>query len=255
MGVETADIDTRARGTSEANAAAFAPRADDVFARIATRYDSLCDLFSVGAHRLWKEHLARRIAELPGREVLDLATGTGDIPARVLRRLPAGHGRTLRVTDLCPQMLDMARAKLRGAPAGVSLDLADAEGLSDFADASMDIVSIAFAMKICDRRRVAAEAFRVLRPGGRFLVLEAARIPWAPLHTTYLAYMDLCLPLIARLATGGDRGAYDYLLKGVHTFPSQGAFAAELAAIGFREVSWRDLTLGIVALHEARKPG
>ena len=87
-----------------------------------------------------------------------------------------------------------------------------------------------------------------------FLCLEAARIPLAPLHGLYLAYMRLCMPLIGAIATGGDASAYNYLLKGVHTFPAQRAFAGELSAAGFMDVRYRDLTLGIVALHEGRKP-
>ena len=236
------------------NAARFEPGRDDVFARIAGRYDRLCDLFSLGAHRLWKAHMARRIAALPGRDILDLASGTGDIPLRLARRLGAGHDRAIRVTDLCPQMLEIAAAKLEGAPGIVAIAVADAEGLDEVADGSADIVSIAFGMKICDRRRVTAEALRVLRPGGMFLCLEAARIPLAPLHAAYLAYMRLCMPLIGRLATGGDRGAYDYLLKGVHEFPGQAAFAAELSHAGFAGVRYRNLTFGIVALHEGLKP-
>lgn len=242
--------------TSEAvaNAAGFEPAHDDVFARIAGRYDLLCDLFSLSAHRVWKEHLARRIAVLPGEEVLDLASGTGDIPLRLCRRLSPAQPRSVRVTDLCPQMLEIAARKLEGAPGVTAISIADAEALDGIADASVDIVSIAFGIKICDRGRVVAEALRVLRPGGRFLCLEAARIPLAPIHALYLAYMRTCMPFIARLATGGDRSAYDYLLKGVHEFPDQASFARELAQAGFADVSWRNLTFGIVAVHEGAKP-
>jgi demethylmenaquinone methyltransferase/2-methoxy-6-polyprenyl-1,4-benzoquinol methylase len=236
-----------------ANAAGFAPAADDVFARIAGRYDGLCDLFSVGAHRLWKNQLARRIAALPGDDILDLASGTGDIPLRLSRRL--GEGRHVRVTDLCPEMLAIAARKLEGARGVTAIAVADAERLDEVADGAFDIVSIAFGMKICDRARVAAEAMRVLRPGGWFLCLEAARSPLAPAHALYLAYMRACMPFIARIATGGDRSAYDYLLKGVHEFPDQPTFARELRGAGFERVAWRDLTFGIVALHEGRRPG
>lgn len=238
---------------SRANAAQFAPAGDDVFARIADRYDLLCDIFSVGAHRLWKNRMAARMAALPGRDILDLASGTGAIPIRLLRRLGEGQDRRIQVTDICPQMLAIAERSL-GAPANLTIALANAERLSEHADASFDLISMAFAMKICDRSKVLPEVMRVLRPGGVFLCLEAARIPWEPLHQAYLAYMRLCLPLIATWATGGDRSAYDYLVRGVHEFPDQKAFAAELAAAGFEAVSYANLTLGIVALHEARKP-
>src|SRR5258705_9604750 len=109
-------------------------------------------------------------------------------------------------------------------------------------------------MKICRREHVIAEAFRVLKPGGTFFCLEAARITVAPLHALYLKYMDWCLPTIARIATGGDRSAYNYLLKGVHEFPDQETFARELRHAGFESVRFENLTLGIVAIHEGVKP-
>jgi ubiquinone/menaquinone biosynthesis methyltransferase len=222
-----------------------------VFARIAGRYDRLCDVFSLGIHRLWKSHMAARMAAHGGATVLDVASGTGDIPLRLLKR--GGAPKMLWVTDICPEMLAMARRKLDGA-AALRFVECNAEDLSGFADASVDLYSISFAMKICDRRKVVAEAFRVLKPGGTFYCLEAARIPSPPLHAAYLAYMGWCMPLIGRLAANGDASAYEYLLRGVRGFPDQRAFADELREAGFEAVSWRNLTFGIVALHEAAKP-
>ncbi len=242
-------------GASEGNAASFDPARDNVFARIAGRYDRLCDVFSLRIHRLWKSEMAAAIASHPGAVVLDAASGTGDIPLRVLRRLGADNAaaRTLWVTDLCPEMLAIARRKLAGCDANIAV--ADVHALSDFPASSVDLFSISFGMKICDRMRVLAEAFRVLRPGGTFFCLEAARIPVAPLHALYLAYMRWCLPMIARLATGGDASAYDYLVRGIHEFPAQRAFSAEMESFGFRGVRYRNMTLGIVALHSGTKPG
>jgi ubiquinone/menaquinone biosynthesis C-methylase UbiE len=150
-------------------------------------------------------------------------------------------------------MLAIARRKLDGH-AEIKIAVADVHALADFAPGSVDLFSISFGMKICDRRRVLAEAFRVLKPGGTFFCLEAARIPLAPLHALYLAYMRWCLPLIAKLATGGDASAYDYLVRGIHEFPDQRAFCAEMESFGFRHVVYRNMTLGIVALHEGTKP-
>ena len=109
-------------------------------------------------------------------------------------------------------------------------------------------------MKICERQKVLSEALRVLKPGGWFFCLEAARIPNEGLHAAYLAYMSWCLPLIGRIAARGDRGAYDYLLQGIREFPPPSAFAAELVEHGFQDVTFDTLTFGIVALHQARKP-
>ena len=250
---------TRADG-SGGNAAAFDPARDNVFARIAGRYDRLCDLFSLRIHRLWKSAMAAEIASHPGAVVLDAASGTGDIPLRVMRRLGNGKGsasgaatRTLWVTDVCPEMLAIARRKLAGC-AEAKITIADVHALADFPAASVDLFSISFGMKICDRRRVLAEAFRVLKPGGTFFCLEAARIPFAPLHALYLAYMRWCLPVIARIATGGDAGAYDYLVRGIHEFPDPRTFCWEMESFGFRGVTYRNMTLGIVALHSGAKP-
>jgi ubiquinone/menaquinone biosynthesis methyltransferase len=239
---------------SARNAARFDPTSDDVFARIASRYDRLCDVFSLLIHRYWKSHMAGLIAAQSEGVLLDVASGTGDIPVRVLRK--RRHRRkigdvTLWVTDICPQMLDMAKRKL-GSDPSIHFARMDAHDLVDLADASVDMFSISFGMKICDRQKVVTEAFRVLKPGGRFFCLEAARIPFAPVHWLYLKYMDWCLPFIARIAVN-DASAYDYLLRGIHEFPTQGDFARELRAAGFHDVTFENLTLGIVALHRGTK--
>jgi ubiquinone/menaquinone biosynthesis methyltransferase len=235
------------------NAAGFELRQDDVFARIAQRYDLLCDLFSLGMHRLWKRGMARQMSRHPGDVVLDVASGTGDIPLRLARR--GGRPQELWVTDISAGMLDIAKRKLEGCGVNLKFALFDAERLSEVSSASVDVYSISFGMKICNRVEVVREAFRVLRPGGYFYCLEAARIPLPWLHAAYLAYMGWCMPLIGRVATGGDASAYQYLLRGVRDFPDQRTFAAELQAAGFAEVSWRNMTFGIVALHVGRKPG
>jgi demethylmenaquinone methyltransferase / 2-methoxy-6-polyprenyl-1,4-benzoquinol methylase len=237
------------------NAADFDPASDDVFARIATRYDRLCDIFSLFIHRRWKSHMAAIIAAQPAGVLLDVASGTGDIPLRVLRK--RGHSKkgddvTLWVTDLCPQMLEMAKRKLAN-DVTVQFARMNTHDLNELSAASVDMFSISFGMKICDRAKVVSEAFRVLKPGGTFYCLEAARIPFAPLHWLYLRYMDWCLPLIARVAVS-DRSAYDYLLRGIHEFPTQGEFADELRTAGFGDVSFENLTFGIVALHRGTKP-
>jgi demethylmenaquinone methyltransferase / 2-methoxy-6-polyprenyl-1,4-benzoquinol methylase len=235
------------------NAAGFQSERDDVFGRIAGRYDLLCDLFSVGMHRLWKRGMARRMSRHPGEVVLDVASGTGDIPLRLARR--GGRPRELMVTDISDDMLAMAKRKLESCGVNLSFRILDAENLVELSDGSVDAYSISFGMKICDRAKVVREAMRVLKPGGRFYCLEAARIPAPWLHAVYLAYMSWCMPLIGRIATGGDASAYLYLLRGVREFPDQREFAGELKAAGFADVGWTNMTLGIVALHEGRKPG
>jgi demethylmenaquinone methyltransferase/2-methoxy-6-polyprenyl-1,4-benzoquinol methylase len=235
------------------NAAEFDAGSDDVFTRIAGRYDRLCDVFSVFAHRYWKSVMARQIAGDPGSLLLDVASGTGDIALRVAARSGSNAKRVL-ASDVCPAMLAIAKRKAAKRHLSVDFRVLDAHGLYEIADESVDAYAISFGMKICDRSCVLREALRVLRPGGTFYCLEASRIPVPFVHAAYLKYMDWCLPLIARIATDGDRGAYDYLLRGIHDFPGAPELAHEMEEFGFEDISYRYLTFGIVALHVARKP-
>jgi demethylmenaquinone methyltransferase/2-methoxy-6-polyprenyl-1,4-benzoquinol methylase len=237
---------------TSANAAEFDAGLDDVFTRIAGRYDRLCDVFSLMAHRYWKSTMARQIARDPGLIVLDVASGTGDIALRVARRKLATN-KVIVAGDICPAMLAIAKRKASDQAIKIDFRHLNAHEL-DVPDSSVDAYAIAFGMKICDRALVIKEAFRVLRPGGRIYCLEASKIPVEFIHATYLRYMDWCLPLIARIATGGDRGAYDYLLRGIHDFPGAPLLQREIESFGFQNVSYKYMTFGIVALHVAAKP-
>ena len=237
----------------ERNAAAFDPQGDDVFARIASRYDLLCDVFSFGIHRLWKRAVARAIAAEPWQTLLDGATGTGDIILRVLRHEQT-QGRTIVASDLSLSMLAMAQRRLASHRAQVVFRQLDMEAMPSVADASVDAYSISLGLKICDRTLGLREAWRVLRPGGRLVVLEASNIRWPALHRAYLLYMSVCMPLLGWLATGGDASAYRYLLQGIQEFPSAQALRYELDQAGFHDVTFERLSLGIVAIHTAHKP-
>ena len=238
---------------SPANAAEFAWQRDDVFGRIAHRYDRLCDLFSLGIHRIWKRRVAQAIAREPWGTLLDGATGTGDI---LLRALPdvAGQQRRIIASDISPKMLAIAERRLAAHRGAVSFRELDAESMPAIPDDSVDAYSISLGLKICDRKRAISEAWRVLRPGGRLIVLEASNIRWAPLHKAYLLYMSLCMPVLGWLATGGDASAYRYLLHGIRDFPTAECLAQELRERGFTDVAFERLSLGIVAIHMARKP-
>lgn len=163
-------------------------------------------------------------------------------------------GRTVIASDISEGMLVIARRRLDAHAGSVTLCRLDAESMPDMADASVDAYSLSLALKICDRQRVLREAFRILRPGGRLIVLEASNIPWGPLNRAYLGYMTICMPVLGWLATGGDASAYRYLLKGIRGFPTAEALADEIRAIGFDDVEFERLSLGIVAIHGARKP-
>lgn len=236
------------------NAAGFNAAADDVFGRIAARYDLLCDLFSLCIHRQWKRRVADVISREPWNELLDVACGTGDIVLRVLERAETRQPRHIVASDISLQMLDIARRRLSQPHHAVELRCLDAHCLSGVAPDSIDLYSISLGLKICDRRAALREALRVLRPGGRLVVLEASNIPVRWLQSAYLHYMSICMPVIGWIATGGDASAYRYLLQGVREFPTAERLADELRDLGFQEVSFERLSLGIVAIHIARKP-
>ena len=239
------------------NSTKFTPKDDDVFGRIATRYDRLCDLFSLGIHRLWKRRVAYIIANEPWQHLLDLASGTGDIVYRMLQQRDASAASNIPlqiiVSDISSQMLDVAKKKMNGHDAHTAFMLLDAEDMAQIADASQDVVSISLGLKICDRNKALQEAHRVLKPQGRLVTLEASNIPIAWIQHLYLVYMSAVTPIIGWLATGGDSSAYQYLLKGVKDFPSAEDLAQEIKDIGFGEVSFERLSFGIVAIHKARK--
>jgi demethylmenaquinone methyltransferase / 2-methoxy-6-polyprenyl-1,4-benzoquinol methylase len=236
-----------------ANAAEFAWQHDDVFGRIASRYDLLCDVFSFGIHRLWKRAVARRIASESWNTLLDGASGTGDIVLRLLaHQQPAG--RTVIASDISAKMLAIAQRRLARHHDKVRFAHLDVESMPTVADGSVDAYSMSLGLKICNRRRALDEAFRILRPGGRLILLEASDIPWKPLNAAYLAYMSVCMPALGWLATGGDSSAYKYLLHGIREFPTAEALATEIRTHGFEQVSFERKSLGIVAIHSARKP-
>ena len=238
----------------EENAAEFYVQQDDVFGRIASRYDLLCDLFSLGIHRLWKRRVAQMIAQESWSHLLDCATGTADIILRVLRNKDLLDGQKIIASDISPQMLAIAQKRLIADNSFVEFRLLDAHSMPDIPAESIDLYSMSLGLKICERRKVLREALRVLSPGGKLVVLESSNIPWKWLYVAYLKYMNWCVPMIGWIATRGDASAYKYLLRGMERFPTAEQFSRELASIGFKDISFERLTLGIVAIHTARKP-
>lgn len=239
------------------NSANFISKNDDVFGRIATRYDMLCDLFSFGIHRLWKRRVAQVIGNAPWQNLLDVASGTGDIVYRILQQRAAYHSTDIPhqtiVSDISTTMLNKAQQKIGVHNANVVFMTLDAENMIEIENESQDVVSISLGLKICDRQKALQEAYRVLRQGGRIVILEASNIPINWIHRWYLGYMSAVMPFIGWLATAGDSSAYQYLLKGVKDFPSAEALAQEMSDIGFSEVDFERLSLGIVAIHSAYK--
>jgi demethylmenaquinone methyltransferase / 2-methoxy-6-polyprenyl-1,4-benzoquinol methylase len=248
------EIDKVNSSSDTRNAAEFDTQSDDIFGRISGRYDLLCDLFSFGIHRVWKREVAKIIAQEKWSSLLDTATGTGDIVLRVLNRDSTTRDRFIIASDISPKMLEIAKRRL-GANVGqtVQLEVLDAQDLHQIETESVDCYSMSLGLKICDRKSAIQEAIRVLKPGGRIIILEASNISIGWLHKAYLIYMELCMPLIGWIATGGDASAYKYLLQGIKEFPSAESLKLEMESMGLREVDFSRLSLGIVAIHTARK--
>ncbi|MFN6978714.1 MAG: bifunctional demethylmenaquinone methyltransferase/2-methoxy-6-polyprenyl-1,4-benzoquinol methylase UbiE [Gemmobacter sp.] len=222
-----------------------------VFSRVASRYDIMNDLMSAGIHRVWKDAMMDWLAPHPGQRLLDVAGGTGDIAFRFLRRAP---GATAVVCDMTAAMLDEGRKRAEAEALGSALDwvVGDAMALP-FPDAAFDVYTISFGIRNVTRPAAAlAEAFRVLRPGGRLMVLEFSRIPNEALQWAYDRYSYNVIPAMGQ-AVAGDRDSYQYLVESIRRFPDQDAFAAMIAGAGFDHVKYRNLSFGIAALHSGWK--
>lgn len=222
---------------------------NSMFARIARRYDRANRLLSGGVDQAWRRRLVRRVAAANPRDVLDVATGSGDVAFALARALPP----PARITgmDFCAPMLDEATAKHRALPAASlpHLDFALGDGLAlPLGDDTQDAVTVSFGLRnMADRHRALSEMRRVLRPGGRVHVLEFSQ-PYDWFRPLYYFYTKRILPAIAGVVTG-DRAAYDYLNASIEQYPDHAAMSEELRAAGFRDVAVDRLTLGIVALH------
>ncbi len=234
-------------GARTVPAAEKAGLVEGVFASVAGRYDLMNDLMSAGVHRLWKDALVDWLAPRPGMALLDVAGGTGDVAFRFLRRVKgAGH---VTVCDMTRAMLEegQRRAAAEGL-AGIDWVQGDAERLP-FADRSFDAYTIAFGIRNVTRIETAlAEAYRVLRPGGRFLCLEFGQLSVPALQWLYDRYSFGVIPPLGQAVTG-DRESYQYLVESIRRFPEQERFAAMIRAAGFGRVAWRDLTFGVAAIH------
>ncbi|NGN44074.1 bifunctional demethylmenaquinone methyltransferase/2-methoxy-6-polyprenyl-1,4-benzoquinol methylase UbiE [Mesorhizobium sp. CGMCC 1.15528] len=227
---------------------------NDVFHRVASRYDLMNDLMSGGLHRLWKDGLVSWLnpPKRPGWKVLDVAGGTGDVAFRII---DASQGQAhATVLDINGSMLGVGkeRAEKRGLAANTDFVEANAEELP-FADETFDAYTIAFGIRNVPRIDVAlSEAFRVLKPGGRFLCLEFSEVDMPVLDKVYEAWSFNAIPRIGQVVTG-DGEPYAYLVESIRKFPNQANFAAMITRAGFGRVSFRNYSGGIAALHSGWK--
>src|ERR1700691_3469076 len=223
---------------------------DDVFHSVAHRYDLMNDLMSLGLHRAWKNTLVTAVNPPKNRPfaLLDVAGGTGDVAFRVIES--GGAETRATVCDINADMLDVGRNRAAAGALGDAIKFteANAEALP-FADRSFDAATIAFGIRNVPRIELAlAEAYRVLKIGGRFLCLEFSAVDVPGLDRLYDFYSFTVIPALGR-AVAGDADSYRYLVESIRRFPPPQDFSAMLRAAGFRRVSHQPMTGGIVALH------
>ncbi|MGR3836880.1 MAG: bifunctional demethylmenaquinone methyltransferase/2-methoxy-6-polyprenyl-1,4-benzoquinol methylase UbiE [Cognatishimia sp.] len=228
-----------------------AGRVQGVFGSVASKYDIMNDVMSMGIHRVWKDAMMDWLAPRPGQRLLDVAGGTGDISFRFLNRAGDGHATVL---DLTEPMLVEGRKRAEADQMADKLDwvVGDAMALP-FEDNSFDVYTISFGIRNVNRPQEALnEAFRVLKPGGRLMVLEFSQIPNDMMQKAYDLYSFNIIPRMGQ-AIANDRDSYQYLVESIRKFPDQDTFLSMLRKAGFGNAKYRNLTMGIAALHSGWK--
>lgn len=222
---------------------------NSMFSRIAGRYDAANRLLSGGVDLWWRRCLVKKVRRRSPADVLDLATGSGDVAFALARALPP----STRIVgmDFCQPMLDEAIAKQPRQVNGAAIRFLPGDGLAlPVADASFDALTISFGLRnMADRHRALGEMRRALKPGGNLHVLEFSQ-PYRWFRPFYYFYLRRLLPRIAGWITG-DRGAYDYLNNSIESYPDHASMSTELTRAGFKNVQVLRMTFGIVALHSA----
>ena len=238
---------------AEAPAELSTERVKAIFSSIAKKYERFNAISSFGAYKRWLAGMMRQAPISPEDDVLDIAGGTGDVSIYVARTKHPAH---IQLTDLVPEMLDVARmhqqeGKFADVP--VDFDVVDAQNIP-YPDNSYDAITMAYGIRnMPDRPRAFSEMLRVLRPGGALVCLEFSTPPnpvWRALYNFYLKHL---IPFWGGLITG-DRDGFVYLAKSIRAFPDQEGLARMMEQAGFTDISWKNYTGGIAAVHVAYKP-
>lgn len=228
-----------------------AGRVQGVFSSVASKYDVMNDAMSFGIHRIWKDAMMDWLAPRPDQKLLDVAGGTGDISFRFLKRAGRGHATVL---DLTEPMLIEGRKRAEANAMSDSLDwvVGDAMHLP-FDDNTFDVYTISFGIRNVTRPQEALnEAFRVLRPGGRLMVLEFSQIPNELMQKVYDLYSFNIIPRLGQVIAN-DRDSYQYLVESIRKFPDQDTFLGMVRQAGFENAKYRNLSMGIACLHSGWK--
>ncbi len=222
-----------------------------VFSNVASKYDVMNDAMSMGIHRVWKDAMMDWLAPRPGQRLLDVAGGTGDVSFRFLNRAGRGHA---TVCDMTENMLIEGSRRAEAGAMADSLDwvVGDAMALP-FESNSFDVYTISFGIRNVTRIPDALrEAYRVLRPGGRLMVLEFSQIPNDLMQKAYDLYSFNVIPKMGQMIAG-DADSYQYLVESIRKFPKQEVFVDMIRDAGFDQVKYRNLSMGIAALHSGWK--
>ncbi|KAJ8657245.1 hypothetical protein O0I10_007061 [Lichtheimia ornata] len=233
-----------------------------VFANVAGNYDVMNDAMSLGIHRIWKDQFIRSMAPGPGTKLLDVAGGTGDIAMRFLdycKNIHRDNTSHVTMVDINPHMLEEGKKRFASSPYATTNQtefmVQNAEKLENIPDESMDVYTIAFGIRNCTHvDRVVKEAYRVLKPGGRFMCLEFSQVDNPLISKVYDIYSFDVIPVLGQVIAK-DRDSYQYLVESIRKFPPQEEFAQIIRDAGFSTVGkgYEDLTFGVAAIHSGYK--
>ena len=239
-------------GYKTVNKAEKQARVADVFTSVAKKYDIMNDLMSFGIHRLWKRYAISLSGVRSGQHVLDIAGGTGDL-AKVFSREVGRNGHVV-LSDINAAMLEVGRERLINAGCNnVDFVLANAETLAPFDDNSFDLVTISFGLRnVTDKDAALKSMYRVLKPGGRLLILEFSKPVFEPLSKAYDLYSFTALPLMGKIIAN-DSESYKYLAESIRMHPDQQTLKQMMQQAGFENCDYHNLTAGIVAVHRGFK--
>ncbi len=224
---------------------------EGLFSNVASKYDIMNDVMSVGIHRIWKEAMMDWLNPRENQKLLDVAGGTGDVSFKFIKRAGVAHA---TVCDLTEGMLIEGQKRAEANAMGDQLDwvVGDAMDLP-FEDNTFDVYTISFGIRNVTRIDEAlSEAYRVLKPGGRLMVLEFSQLPNPMMQKAYDLYSFNVIPKMGQIIAG-DSASYQYLVESIRNFPDQDTFATMIRTAGFKNVKYRNLSMGIAALHSGWK--